>query len=217
MPKKIDAFAFRDFDKDRILARKYFDVLVDKNGSRLTSKEFTDDEIGKKIAQIFVMDLPNIDVNTKELSAVKQIADRLMSFYDLIERHIQRLSALCVKICEVNEKRDNKKLLKLERRIRILMSVDYPDFQEEVLFKQSQFVKTAMDMETELNRFFFGQRLKETRIKMNLSQREFAEKSGFNQTDIALYERGKKFPSVNNLIRLARFTSKTTDYLVGLS
>jgi len=50
----------------------------------------------------------------------------------------------------------------------------------------------------------FGKRLKELRKKQNLTQVEFAQKSGLHKNYIGMVERGERNPSLRNLEIIAR-------------
>lgn len=49
----------------------------------------------------------------------------------------------------------------------------------------------------------FGVRLKELRIKQNLTQAELAHLGNFDRNYIGMLERGERNPSLKNLVRLS--------------
>jgi transcriptional regulator with XRE-family HTH domain len=61
----------------------------------------------------------------------------------------------------------------------------------------------------------FGERLKQLRTEKGLTQVELSKIIMVNQGTIACYETNKKFPTHDNLKRLADFFSVSTDYLLG--
>lgn len=61
----------------------------------------------------------------------------------------------------------------------------------------------------------FSNRLKELRIKENLSQADFAKEIGIPQSIIAKYEKNQIKVTVERLIKIADFFDVTLDYLVG--
>lgn len=63
----------------------------------------------------------------------------------------------------------------------------------------------------------FAERLKELRKQAHLTQVELAKRLGIGQSSYADWERGKKNPTQENLIRLAQTLNVPVDYLVGNS
>ena len=62
----------------------------------------------------------------------------------------------------------------------------------------------------------FGERLKQLRSSLNLSQREFAEKVGITASALSTYEKGQKNPSVLVAINIAKEFHVSLDWLCGL-
>lgn len=60
-------------------------------------------------------------------------------------------------------------------------------------------------------------RLKDLREDRDLSQQQVAEFLGMKQPQYSRYERGLRDLPTDVLIRLARFYSTTTDYILGLT
>jgi len=63
----------------------------------------------------------------------------------------------------------------------------------------------------------FSERLKELRKKAHLTQVELASKLGIVQSSYADWERGKKKPTQDNLVKIAQVLNVSVDYLVGNS
>ncbi|WP_455444999.1 helix-turn-helix domain-containing protein [Streptococcus salivarius] len=63
----------------------------------------------------------------------------------------------------------------------------------------------------------FSERLKELRKQAHLTQVELASKLGIVQSSYADWERGKKKPTQDNLVKIARILNVSVDYLVGNS
>ena len=61
----------------------------------------------------------------------------------------------------------------------------------------------------------FAERLKELRKKSHLTQVELAKQLGIGQSSYADWERGKKNPTQENLIKIAQFFDVPLDYLVS--
>ena len=62
-----------------------------------------------------------------------------------------------------------------------------------------------------------SERIKELRIKRNLSQKDLADILDLSPSIISAYETGERTPSVDNIISLSYFFNCTTDYLLGKS
>ena len=63
----------------------------------------------------------------------------------------------------------------------------------------------------------FGNKLKNLRIKKNLTQEEFAKILNVSRPTIGRYESGERFPDQENLIRIADYFNVTLDYLLDRS
>ncbi|XOQ16685.1 MAG: Helix-turn-helix transcriptional regulator [Shouchella clausii] len=67
----------------------------------------------------------------------------------------------------------------------------------------------------ELQKKLMGQRIKQCRVEMNLSQEGLAERLGMKRTNIANYEAGRVIPPGSIILELANIFEVTTDYLLG--
>lgn len=63
----------------------------------------------------------------------------------------------------------------------------------------------------------FAERLKELRKQAHLTQVELAKRLGIGQSSYADWERGKKKPTQENLVKIAQILDVSVDYLVGNS
>lgn len=61
-----------------------------------------------------------------------------------------------------------------------------------------------------------AERLKEQRLKVNMSQKEVANVLSVSPSIISNYERAERSPSIENLVTLAALYHCTTDYLLGI-
>lgn len=61
-----------------------------------------------------------------------------------------------------------------------------------------------------------GQRIKNLRLELNLTQTELANRLFLDKSTIAKYETNVIEPSLSELIQLANFFKVSTDYLLGL-
>lgn len=62
----------------------------------------------------------------------------------------------------------------------------------------------------------FGSRLKELRVKRNVTQQQIADFIGVGRTTIAGYETKDKNPDFDKLRLIAKFFDVTTDYLLEI-
>ena len=63
----------------------------------------------------------------------------------------------------------------------------------------------------------FNQRLKELRLKANLSQQLLADRIGISKSSINMYERGEREPGIETLEAFADFFNVDMNYLIGYS
>ena len=62
-----------------------------------------------------------------------------------------------------------------------------------------------------------GQRIKELRNELDITQNKLADVLGVTQDSISLWENGKRVPDTQYIIVLAKFFDVTSDYILGLS
>ena len=62
----------------------------------------------------------------------------------------------------------------------------------------------------------FGERLREQRTEKQLKQKEVAEALGISVTCYAGYEQGYREPDFATLIKICKYFSVSSDYLMGL-
>ena len=61
----------------------------------------------------------------------------------------------------------------------------------------------------------FSERIKELRHKNKMTQEKLGKVIGVGPDSIYIYEKGKAYPEVRNLIILAEFFNVSVDYLLG--
>lgn len=64
-----------------------------------------------------------------------------------------------------------------------------------------------------INKKLFGKRVKESRIKIDMTQFELSEKIGVSQNFLGDIERGVKLPSLSKLVLLSNTLKVSLDYL----
>lgn len=63
----------------------------------------------------------------------------------------------------------------------------------------------------------FSEILRNLRKSSGLTQKELGERVGLSKAVVSKYENGMGYPTFDTLIRIARFFSVTTDYLLGVN
>ena len=63
----------------------------------------------------------------------------------------------------------------------------------------------------------FGEKLKNCRKNLSLSQKELGQKIGVAESTVSLYESNKRFPDADTLKKIATLLSVSIDYLLGNS
>ena len=200
--KTKNAFAFRDFDAERILQRPYFRAL------RLPVS--SDAEI---LETLKAADGDSIDALEKKISSTKKICYRLSEFLLFIKRHFERLGRLNVLTAKItgihlSDLRGNSLAMEYLSWIPILGTfVD-------------KFRKRFFELEKKTQRRYreeFGKRLKIERKKRGLTQKQLSEMIQISPTGYAGYEQGRNDPSVATLIRLAKILNLRENNLLWFS
>lgn len=63
--------------------------------------------------------------------------------------------------------------------------------------------------------FIFSKRLKSLRQESGFTQQEVADKIGINRGSYSNWENGKREPTLENVVKLAKLFKTTTDFLLG--
>lgn len=61
-----------------------------------------------------------------------------------------------------------------------------------------------------------GKIIRELRTDRDMTQTQLAKEISTTQDTISLWELGKSYPDVINLVKLAKFFGVSTDYMLGL-
>lgn len=62
----------------------------------------------------------------------------------------------------------------------------------------------------------FNKRLHDLRTEMNLTQKELSAKTGISVSNITKYERGIRLPTIEILVKLAKFFNVTLEFILGV-
>ena len=211
MPKTKDAFAFRDFDGERILQRKFFRQLNLPCG--------TDNEILNRYRQRWAVR----DLSAKECgeqaAELRKICSKTFQYLEKISAHCTKLEKLKNKCADVVAKTSGEKGLKTIRRIYYLRE-SYGDFSTAIFNLcgiLSEFEESFSNRYNALCRAEFGNRLRETRRSKNLTQAQLADLvGGVSRNAIQKYESGVADISLPNLCKVTKILGVSADSLLGL-
>ena len=191
--KTKDAFAFRNFDEKKILARKFFKDFRLPDGDDETAlgvfdaEEFSDSsDAERKLEQLHKLDA------------------RIRKLHRLIVRHVKRLR----KFWQATSDERAAKLLR-----------DYSWYEEVVTLcglKLGSYFINGEDKLNELYRKEFGARLKAARLAKGFSQAEMAKRAGFAKSTYIKYEHGDRDLGISILIKISRILGNSVDKLLGL-
>lgn len=215
MPKTIDAFALREFDEKRILQRPFF-----RNFHFDADK--TDEEI---LQSLSLSDNDSLSELEQKYDMLKSLRGRLGKFDVWIERHLERLNhygrEIKKKIDEVIPA-DAESLRKKLVRVQVLIfhySFDILGASNlGNIYLNVGLTENEADLNLE-NRYQkrFSARLQQARRNAKKTQQQVGDEIGLSQSGFALYERGKREPSITSLIRLAKTLNVSTDWLIGVT
>lgn len=197
MPKTRNAFAFRDFDGERILQRPYF--------KSLSKYKLVSERTDKEILQGFkATDNDSSDVLERKLFSLELIEGKLVFFQDFIGRHQRRLTK------NVRRQEENKD--------KIVLGYFYAALSCAELQKKISAIYEKLERETQQRyREEFAERLKEARKAAGLTQLELGDLIKVSPQGISNYERAVRDVPIHVLIRLARQLGLSGSEILGLT
>jgi len=71
-------------------------------------------------------------------------------------------------------------------------------------------------MEIKVESSSIGERIKKAREEKGISQKAFSEHGGWFQSEVSRWERGKRNPDVNSVIKICKVLGVTSDYILGI-
>ena len=212
--KTKNAFAFRDFDKQKILQRRFFkDFHFDADKS--------DTEILQDLSLADNDSLPTIE---RKHQVLKSVFDRLSRLDVLVCNHTNRIKRCQQHLSkEINSIRDDDAKKKLEQRYSFGQSIAL-----EYIFGVSSGVEDLMkplekiwrELENKLQEIYrenFAERLKRARLKAKLSRKELGDTINLSPNGYGQYESARREPSLTSLIRLSRTLKVSADWLIGVT
>lgn len=212
MPKTKDAFAFRDFDEKRILQRPFFkkfnfdadksdeeilqdlSLAEDDSLSTIESKHETLNEIFNRLSQLRIL-------------AINHSNNRLEKYRKAIQKKID-----AAPISESLKEKYNR-----EQRLATSYILTIPSY---ITDKMELAEKIWRELETRLQEIYrenFAERLKQARLKANLSRKELGDTINLSPNGYGQYESARREPSLTSLIRLSRILNVSADWLIGIT
>lgn len=212
MPKTKDAFALRDFDGERILQRPFF------KGFHFDADK-SDAEILQDLSLGYDDSLSTLERKHKVLN---EIFNNLSRLDVLVCKHSKRLKIYRQKLKKkIKSVGDDVKKMSLEKRDEFgqRLGFEYVLVIDSDIENLMQLVENKWhELENRLQETYrknFAERLKQARIKANLSRKQLGDAINISPNGFGLYETGKREPTLTSLIRLARTLNVSADWLIG--
>lgn len=213
MPKTKDAFAFRDFDRDRILQRQFFSSWREQYhvGTDLSDKEILATVV------IYYSD-SNVDMCEFDNEKLKDLLTRLEEFQQLIQRHANAVNGRLEKYrravqSATAENFSLQSRLDREEKMSRVYLIDASRAVGDLLVEVK---KRWQDSEIDLQGVYrrrFGERLKAAREAAGLSRKDMAIKLGMSVSGYSYYERGERELTILAITRLTRILDISTEQL----
>lgn len=228
--KTRDAFAFRNFDEQRILSRKFFRGW--RKGCHVEDG-LSDEEI---LARFSTADDDSIKITQEKISALEELMFRGTKYQKRILRHgekIAKYTQLLERKIATDPTVDINQMRARHKRAREL-SMKYCGYMYQIgeskmrrvgistgdvggLVEKICKIYAALDEKRRLYyRKSFAARLKQARKATGLTQKEFAQKLHMSQPGYLQYETARRDPSIPTLIELAKSLNTSVDWLLGL-
>lgn len=196
MPKTKNAFAFRDFNEEKILQRPYF--------KKFNLPKKTDTEI---LESLQATGDDSVDDMEQKLNQIKSLHEHCKKFQSLIIRHTDRVAR--VKL--VKEKAKSNKISPI-----LLEYVLVPAAITELMKKLAN---SFYELESRIQERYqkdLARRLSIYRKEAGLTQKELGELVNISQNGMSRYLSGKRDIPTYALIRFSKILKVSTDELLGL-
>lgn len=228
--KTRNAFAFRNFDEQRILSRPYFQKI---RADCHVEDGLSDEEI---LSRFSATDDDSIKITHGKIVVIEDLLLRGTNYQKRILRHgekIAKYTRLLEQKIATDPTVDINQMRARHKRAREL-SMKYRGYMYQIgeskmrrvgistgdvggLVEKICKIYAALDEKRRLYyRKSFAARLKQARRAMGLTQGKFAEKLHMSQPGYMQYETARHDPSIPKLIEIAKFLNCSTDWLLGL-
>ena len=193
MPKTQNAFAFRDFNAEKILQRPFF------KGFHFNGSE-TDAQI---LQSLTATDDDTIDDMEEKLHVIKATHVKLESYRQLIDKHSKR--------CDGYNKRKAATLgVRLSELKRFAPSLEYFTASLDCIQLADKLTQLYYELEKQIQERYrkdFAARLKQARTAAGFTQRQLGERIQISPNGYSQYESGRREPSLPTLSRLLKVFS----------
>ena len=205
--KTRDAFAFRNFDYTKILSRRFFKEI------------FWEFYLGSDTEVLAKLDHSVWDFRQAEKSQRRllEILCYSMKYVIHIKRHIIRLHKIQLQLANkiVEGDKDGKITAQYDRAKNLVDRYKRIEISCTVLEERIIALRDENEKEIEKEyRVRLAKHLRAGRLRLNLSQGQFAEKAEIAQSEISRYEGGRKSPNLRTLAKLASTLEITIDELI---
>lgn len=202
------AFAFKNFDKDRILSRAFFRSLD-------LPQNLTDKEILKSF------DISTVEVAEKSVTELLKIRQTVKTYAAKIRRHALKLDDFKKNIANrIVESGKTEKLQSFYDRAKDLRDkyLDAADAVHSTVHNLYGRIQDRIDgAEAVIDKHYrqkFAEHLKQARKSAGITQEKLGELLGISQSGIVAYENSRREPNLSMLQRMARILEVTPNELL---
>ena len=199
--KTKNAFAFRNFDEQRILSRPYFRQF---RADCHVEDGLTDEEI---LQSLDATDDDSFDKLEQKLQTVKKAYEQLDFFYRFIWRHLEN------RVDQYNKSKAEKigvsvlELVTYQANQRPAPVNDYAIAQLRCRDLMKKFQKFYYELEDKIEKRYraeFAARLKKLRQAAGLTQKQLGDIIQISPQGFSMYEAARREPTITSLFRLAK-------------
>lgn len=201
MSKTKDAFALRNFDKEKILSQLF-------NGYA----GYTNEEIIKLLRQRFEVEQPEVAIR-----CLSNLLPETHAYQTRLTKHVDKLLRYATLLIE---KYDVDETVQTKVRRAKNLSNRYAQIACAVRKLQEAIYNNITEIEGDSETFLrrrFATRLRKARAEAGLTQQQLADKIQMSQGGYTQYELARRDPSIPTLIKLSRILNQSSDWLLGLT
>lgn len=209
--KTKSAFAFRDFDKEKVLQRPFFRKFhFDADKSDDTN-----------LQELSSLNVTSLDIMNQNLDSLSALIYHTGDYLKFIARHAKRLERYQQAVADKIFKDENADIITLRAKyvkaqeIYYAYSVASGEIQKFLREKLGRIFRPLENKFQDARRNIFAVRLRQARKAAGLTQEEIARKLRMSQTGFAKYEKNENEPPISRLIQLSQVLDCPIDWLIG--